>query len=375
LAQDKHGATSERSRARPRAPAAELAELARAITDARRTLAAARRALAQASVPRGPACVTDGRYRWAQALLARHAARLAATPAVAGYGLAVRAGRPIAQIYVREPLRGPQLAALSAPLRGGARALEVEVVRFGPRVARQLGGSASIGTARRRTKGTLGAFAYTADGRPCAITAMHVVAPGARGDLAASATSDPVLTPSPRDGSAQRAIGRAARGTLRGVDAARIDLAPGVVPNWTLPSIGPILGWRPTTFPGDHLATVRAYGAQSGLLVGRIMNPMITLPAYDLVHAIVVEIDTAPGDSGCAIVDSQNLVLGFLVGHGRDQPASQRLFCAAGPVLEYLECDIPSPGPRGASARAHPTARAGGALAPPGAHPPRRQPR
>ncbi len=322
---------------------AAWSELTRAVTDAKTGLAVARHALARATSPDAPSFVADRRFSWAKSLLEANEQRISALPGVVGYGLGLRDGAPVVTVYVEQMPKGRTKIALSRPLRSTKRSLDLEIVRFGKGLKRQLRASASLGESDLNSKGTLGTFARTASGHTVAITAMHVVS-NTGSELDFDDEPLAVVSPSPRDGNLARVIGGAVKGTMRGIDAVRIDLGPDVSPDWTIPKIGPILGWRPTTFPGDHGIPVKAFGAQSGRMLGHIRNPKITLPKYDLVHAIVVEMDTAPGDSGCALVDNQNLVLGFLVGHGRGMPENLRLFCAAGPVLRFLKCDIPSTG-------------------------------
>ena len=82
------------------------------------------------------------------------------------------------------------------------------------------------------------------------------------------------------------------------------------------------------------------YGSTSGRQVGYIIEPSVSLPAFNLEAAIIVDIVSADGDSGSAIVDSENLVLGFLVGRMIWNGFPARVFSAAGLVLHTLGCDI-----------------------------------
>lgn len=270
--------------------------------------------------------------RWAERVLAYHRPRLMKRPGVVGFGLGLRDGAPLATIYTRAP-------SVNVPreLRRSGRCLPVEAVSFGRGLERQLRCGSSIGRTGPDSKGTLGCFATGPHGRTVAISAMHVMEDD---EINPGEPPVAVSTPSRRDSVATQIIGQAVHGTQHGIDAVRIDLGPHVVPDYSLPDIGPVAGWRPTVYPADVGAVVRAYGATSGPLVGRITNPGITLPAYELEDAIVVSMPTAPGDSGAAIVDNQNLVLGFLVGRGIDMPADLRLFCPAGLVLRRLGCTL-----------------------------------
>lgn len=311
---------------------ASLRELSRALATAQADLARARRRLAAATVPEDPSFLVDGRARWAERVLEHHRARLMKRPEVVGFGLGYRDGHPFATLYTRARSKD-----VPRTLRWKRRALPVELVVFGRGIDRQLGCGSSIGRTGPDSKGTLGCFATGPHGRPVALSAMHVME-----DDALDPGDPPVVVSSPsrKDSTTMRVIGQAIHGTQHGIDAVRIDLAANVVPDYSLPGIGPIAGWRPTVYPADVGAVVRTFGATSGALVGRITNPGITLPSYELEDAIVVSMPTAPGDSGAAIVDNQNLVLGFLVGRGVDMPADLRLFCPAGLVLRRLGCTL-----------------------------------
>ena len=87
---------------------------------------------------------------------------------------------------------------------------------------------------------------------------------------------------------------------------------------------------------------VRLFGAVSGLQTGILMNPAVSIPAESLEAAILVDIETQGGDSGCALVDPENLVLGFLVGRGSSALNRLAVFTPASLVLSRLGCDIPS---------------------------------
>ena len=79
-----------------------------------------------------------------------------------------------------------------------------------------------------------------------------------------------------------------------------------------------------------HVAAVEQHGV--------IEHPFVVLPEFGLDGAILVHISSRKGDSGAALVDQQNLVLGFLVGAS----GSLRVFCPAGMMLSRLGCDIPN---------------------------------
>jgi hypothetical protein len=83
------------------------------------------------------------------------------------------------------------------------------------------------------------------------------------------------------------------------------------------------------------------FGAQSRLVAGQIRNPSVDLPSENLADAILVNIPSVKGDSGAALVDSDNLVLGILVGRFNG-PEGGAVFSPIGPVLDALGCDIPT---------------------------------
>ena len=66
----------------------------------------------------------------------------------------------------------------------------------------------------------------------------------------------------------------------------------------------------------------------------------MALPSENLEHAILVDIQTADGDSGSAIVDSENFVLGLLVGEIDIEGIVLRVFSPISLVLDILRCNI-----------------------------------
>ena len=66
----------------------------------------------------------------------------------------------------------------------------------------------------------------------------------------------------------------------------------------------------------------------------------INADVYDFKSTLLVKITTASGDSGAAILDNSNLVLGFLYGLAPADFGDLRVFCPASLVLEKLHCDI-----------------------------------
>ena len=56
-------------------------------------------------------------------------------------------------------------------------------------------------------------------------------------------------------------------------------------------------------------------------------------------HAIIVDIETDEGDSGCALVDPHRSILGFLVGGGA-AGRNLKIFTPAGLVFAKLGCSL-----------------------------------
>ena len=211
------------------------------------------------------------------------------------------------------------------------RQVPVDVVQVGE-LRRQFVAGSSLGPPGTQIKGTIGAFGVeTAMGASVALTAMHVAEGNAR-----------FVVPSPRDDPMGQPLGRFLDGTLQRVDAAKISVDPPAVAEAFLPGIGQVRGWRPVSLPGDRGTEVRMFGATSGRQRGFIAEPAMALPRFDLERAILVDIQTADGDSGCAIVDSENLVLGLLVGEIDIEGVTLRVFSPMSLVLQILDCDIPT---------------------------------
>src|SRR5687767_1779176 len=141
------------------------------------------------------------------------------------------------------------------------------------------------------------------------------------------------------------ALGEIVFGTTTGIDAAKIKLDDPADADNVIPGIGTIAGWRPVTIPGDNNASVRMFGAMTNKVSrGVIIHPSVSLPSFGLDNAILADIPTLNGDSGAALIDANNHVLGFLVGEASgvdDNFASLRVFTPAGDVLNVLDCDIP----------------------------------
>jgi len=319
----------------------QASELARA----ERKLAQARRQLARTARRGGPHHVVAKEWAWAYDLAEARKEKLLALPGVIGHGLGFRVRRgerthtACLTIFVERKLGEhaiPPGVKLPRTVSHGGRRLAVDVVELG-RLHRQLAAGDVIGPVPLADRGTLGAFALDAQrGDVVALTAMHVAN---LAEFPAQGVADPEFQ-SPVPGTA---FGRVRAGTMTGIDAAMLELdSPPAQAVTVLPSIGRISGWRPTAFPGDQNMAVRLFGASSGLQTGILQNPAVSIPSANLEAAILVDVDTQDGDSGCALVDPENLVLGFLVGRGSSQLNRLAVFTPASLVLSRLGCDIPS---------------------------------
>lgn len=317
--------------------------------DARLALASARQEPA-ARPPAGTAPVVHGRIVGpSKAALARHRDRLLAFPGVVGVGLGCRVrggeadpGERCVTVYVRRKHsralldrenRQPLPRRVSDERR---RRVGVDVVEFG-RLVRQVRGGDDLGPGTIAERGTVGVVGVDLDtGLPVALTAMHVVGGGAvwAPDAGLVVESPSLQLPG------HRRLGIVLRGTMTGTDAALIAVDPTIEASPTIAGVGPVAGWRPLLNPGDAGSAVTMAGAATGQpAYGRIVQPHLSLPAYGLSDAILVDIPSANGDSGAALVDRDHLVLGLLV--GVSSALGHRVFTAIGSVVAALRCDIP----------------------------------
>ncbi len=328
-------------------------ELERALKDlaeARRLTETAERKLGQLTQPGGPVQLVHPDWQWAEDLLHARSPKLLAIPGVIGCGLGfcqrhgVDTGQPCIAVYVRRKLAEAELSGQGIPplprsVRSGHHRLRIDVIEMGD-LKRSLAPGDSIGPTTQARQGTLGVLATDLDhGDTVALTAMHVTGDLREfneGDFPTPSFCSPAL---PGGGSV---FGTLRQGTLQGIDAAKLALLLGQDFQPALPPpIGPVQGWRPTAFPGDRGTPVRLFGAVSGFQSGFIVTPSVPLPDDNLDAAITVNIQTADGDSGCALVDASGQVLGFLVGEGTSTLSRLRVFTPASLVLARLRCDIP----------------------------------
>jgi hypothetical protein len=325
-------------------------EVYRALADmskAKRMLAEARRKLGRLTQPSGSDhYLVEKEWQWAHELMEGRCEKILSYPNVVGYGLGFRFRKgertdtPCLTVYVRKKVDERRMrleAKLPKSVSVGKRRLPIDVIELG-KLERQLSPGDSIGPDPLFQKGTLGAFARDLTrGDVVALTAMHVTP--LRNFPVAGSTATDFQTPCPGN-----RFGRLRAGSTNGIDAAAVELTQQPAsPQTVLPGgIGLVRGWRPTTFPGDLSTSVRIFGATSSFRMGTIRSPATSIPGVNLVGAILVDIFTQGGDSGCALVDPENLLLGFLVGRGSSQLNNLAVFTPASLVLSRLGCDIPS---------------------------------
>lgn len=339
------------TRRKPAKAVNALKKAAAAFTQARTERDTARESLARLSKAGDPHHFVDRSVAWMQMALRRVRKRLLGIEGVVGVGLGnrVRGGVPTSELCISvfvsqkiptEQLRDRSVREIPKLTRIGKRSLAIDVVELGSFKRQVLVGD-DIGPAAARHGGTLGVFARdTGDNSSVAVTAMHVS--GVMGEIPnGTVASIPFCSPSLLAGSGGLVFGDLVRGTTSRIDAAKVRLAVAQPPGGMIPGLGPIAGWRPLTFPGDLHTTVFMFGAVSGLQQGFIANTSIDLPAEGLESAVLVSIQSADGDSGALMVDSQRFGLGFLVGAGDTQLGNLRVFCPVGLVFSELGCDIP----------------------------------
>lgn len=90
--------------------------------------------------------------------------------------------------------------------------------------------------------------------------------------------------------------------------------------------LGALRAWRPALFPADVGVAVRLAGRVSGLQCGVLDSAYVHLPGWGLEMALLARIHSQPGDSGSPLIDSDGLVLGFLVGRATGGDGGLRVF-------------------------------------------------
>lgn len=334
---------------------AELSQTSRELDRAKRELIAARDRLEASSSPSDPHVLVAPRVRWAHNLASERWEDLQKIPGVAGYAVGQRQRAGIEEpeltliVYVRkkrsaEYLRKHRVTPLPKTVSKRGKVLPVDVQELGV-IHHQSAAvaGASLGRAPSpRTKGTLGAPAIdNVTKNVVAIASMHVFGPG---DFTANGIpAIPATVPSKLDNPNAPVFAAVVLGKRTVVDAAKLVLAPGNTVQPFIPQIGAIRGWRPIHDPGDKNTSVRLFGASTGFHRGVIVAPRVNLSQSRYRDVILVGgMETQDGDSGAAMVDSQNHILGFLIGRARGKFEGLRVFCPVGLVLSLLSCDIPN---------------------------------
>lgn len=324
----------------------DLAPLLRSAERQRRALARTQLKLAAATHPEDGAHIVDPGWDWAHKLVADRGPQILEAPNTLGYALGNRyrknlpTDEPVLTVFVQKKLTPKQLRqhgvkALGRSVKSGKHSLGVDVIELG-RLKRYGTLGRSVGPRTPRESGTLGALAIDKfTNRPVALTAMHVSGldeiPQSRVPLVQ------VFVPSVgQSGSAL--YGNIVAGSMKGIDGCKIELRDPRGTVARIPLIGEVRGWRPVRTPGDRNLPVRMFGAVSQLQTGFIHTPLVALPRFRLNAAILVQMSAQHGDSGAALLDEHNLVLGTLVG----QAGPFQVFCAIGEVLTRLFCDIPT---------------------------------
>ena len=292
-----------------------------------------------------PYIIVDGKWAAVNAALDEHRASLLAFDGVQGVAIGWRRWRGVRIpqraliVFVRSKLPDEEVrgAALPKTLTTDSTRVRVDVVQTGTFQRHSIrSGGDEIGTSGGEELGTLGCFALDNEThRAVALTAMHVT----RG-LECPPESGATMS---FDG---KQFGAVTCGSRTGIDAAKIATVPSVVISFSIRGIGAVNGWRRISTTDDHNRTVRVFGATSGMMVGKIREPLAVISNSEmhLNPAIIVEVPTHHGDSGAVIVDSQNRALGMLVGEPDEFPG-MRAFSPMSLVLDRLKCDIP-PGER-----------------------------
>jgi hypothetical protein len=315
------------------------ADLHRALREA----ADARRRLARATQPGAPYRVVAPHLRWADAILDARGKSLKRIPGVIGYGLgtALKGGHSTAEecitVFVRKKrtsseLRRAEHRVLPKSISAGGKKIRVDVVEIGGvKLHADRGGSIGPAGDPLEREGTIGAFATDlVTERLVAITAMHVT-----GQSAFTGAVE-FRIPSLRLHSATARLGDVTFGTTDGIDAAKIDLD-----DQNGGDNGFVQGWRPPAVPGDNGQPASMVGARSGPVSGTIVQAGVNLSGIGIDSALIVNIESAGGDSGAALLDSGHHVIGFLVGEADGGPFNGlKIFCSAASVVHQLNVDF-----------------------------------
>lgn len=317
----------------------------REIAAARKAYVRARRSLATQIDPENiPDEVLSGRWDEINRVLDHRRRQLLRMANVVGVGLGMRhrkgveVDEPCIVVFVDKKVERAELLAsktrpLPKALRAGRLTVPIDVVELSE--VKRHNDLASTGLAASIEAATIGAIARDRITKvPVFITAMHVTSLPDYVHQPGTPRID-FTVPSRGDEAGAQVIGWLERGTTHGIDAAKVvieDMA-------TVASHRPPLtvkGWRPTA--NDVNVVVRMYGRTSHFQIGVVRFLNVSIPAYGLVKTLLVQIHTDYGDSGAAIIDSADLVLGFLYGLAPSSLGNLRVFCPASLVMNVLGC-------------------------------------
>lgn len=317
----------------------KLSEAAREVARARKQLATARRKLARHSrAGTSPHSVLTGQWKLADEILSARRKWLLARTGVVGVGLGHRHRAGIERtdevcvtVFVDKKLSEAELRQgkrkpLPSRITAKGQRIAIDVIELGkPKLHGPNDVIGSIGHKSPEIAGTIGAIAVDlATKERVLLTAGHV----------AEQSGDAITVPSTKDG-AHVTPGHALVVMTSVIDAAKVAIDD---INAVLPFLPPgkVAGWRPVS--DDVNTVVRMYGRTSHGQSGVVK--FVNADVYDLKDTLLVHIQTDEGDSGAAILDNSDLVLGFLFGLAPTDLGNFRVFCPASLVLERLGCDI-----------------------------------
>ena len=328
-----------------RAAEGSLRQSAAAMKFHRQMLASARGRVAGLSQPNRSGAIKSSTFQRIHRTLVDHWERLRDYPNVVGYGAGfrfkdgVRTNKRCASILVREKLPRKALARgkgklLPTTLHGSGYSVPVDVVEVGEFSLYANPSDRITGHSTQVSTVTLGAFAVdNATNAVLALTAMH--AAGNINQFPPPGGSEVPIHFLAEDGSLLGDLLRGTRGD--GIDAGAIKLAAGQTPSRMLPGVGEMKSWRVLDQDADTGTAVTMFGALTGHPVhGAISNPCVFMPEMNLGPAIQVSIRAQRGDSGAALVDRDNFLLGLLVGGGEET----QFFSPIGNIFNVLSCDL-----------------------------------
>lgn len=316
-------------------------DAAEAVRRTRRLLGDARRAVARISADRGPHLVLDRDWDPVHRALRAHREGLRRIPGVIGTGMGyrrrggVRTDERTVVAYVRRKLDPDELAGrggkpVPRAVRAGKAEVATDVVELGE-YRPHIDAGCSLGPQAGNIRGTLGVFGHDrATGEPVGFTANHVT--GREGRFP---PGDPLTLCAPFGGAV---LGELLRGCDTPVDAAAVRVISPAAASRRISGIGEIHGRRVVT-SGDIGGDVRMFGANSGQVPGALHDPAAEIDGLNVRPAILVEMSTLDGDSGAALVDGSQIVLGLLAGRF-EGPGGLAVFSPIIRVLQELDCII-----------------------------------